>query len=78
MPSVRIEPVTVGSEPILAEMRHFRYSRSEADIAKSCKIKFQWGVLGGFFNIRKCFGPENPFFEHFGSLLPARSVTVKF
>ena len=78
--SVRIDPATVGSEPILPEMRHFRKSRLETDIAKSCKIKFQWGVLGGFstFEFRICFGPENPFFEQFGSLLPARTVTVKW
>ena len=46
--SVRIDPATIGSEPILPEMRHFRKSRLETDIAKNCEIKFQWGVLGVF------------------------------
>ena len=73
--SVRIEPATVGSEPILAEKRHLRKSRPEADITKSCKIKFQLGP-GGFFNIRKCFGTENSIFKHFCSVLPARPVAV--
>ena len=63
-------------KPILAKIKHCRGSRLEADTFKSWKIKFQLGVLGGFFNIQKCFWLEIPIFEHFGSLLPARTVTV--
>ena len=55
--SVRIEPATVGSEPILAEKRHLHKSRPEADITKSCKIKFQLGP-GGFSIFKNVLGPK--------------------
>ena len=54
--SVRIELATVASEPILAEMRHFHESRTEADIIKSCKIKFWWGSWGGFTTFENVLG----------------------
>ena len=78
MSSVRIEPATVGSEPILAEMMHIRKSRPEADIAKSCEIKFQWGSWGVFQHSKMFWARKSSFPAFWHSTASSYgTVTVK-
>ena len=60
-----------------------RYHTRLILVRRGCHQKLANLISGGspergFFIIWQCFGPENPVFEHFGSLLPARTVTVKY
>ena len=70
-----IEPTTVGLEPILVEMRHFRWSRPEANIAKRC-IKFHRGVKGGILHFDDSLWSKSTIYTLWLPLGPDLDATV--